>query len=533
MTQAKSSPKMEDVDVRKFLKRGYDAFNSGSLEQAIQCAKLVLKYRPDVAEAHFLVGLLSLEQKKYNMASKAFQTVTNLNPQSSAGYAQLARVFVIMGQYNNAQLALDTFESLPVSEANVMDIAGTAYSLTGRQDKAVTWYTKAIDTEARPLFKLNRAKALMFTGDFGQARRDLDEIIQTNPEAGMPHWMLSRLSKAQDKGHIEQMLPLAQSLDNCSVDAPFLWYGLGKEYEDLEEWDSAIQAYKRGAIAQRSQIAYDEEVERELFKALHKTFTAEWFSSKRGEGVTTKAPIFIIGQPRTGTTLVERILSAHNDVHSAGELQQFRLALRQITNVNSPHVMDATVIDAAKDMDVTELGQLYLDTSQSMRGDKLHFVDKLPVNYMYAPLIAAALPGAKFIHLVRGAEDSCVSSFKQLFADAYAHSYDLEEMARHHLRYRRLMDQWRHVLGGRMFEISYESLVQDVEKHAQDLIKFVGLEWEEACLDFHTQKAAVTTASAAQVREKAHTNSVERWRRFEQHLEPMLTILSQSDVHKG
>jgi len=177
-----------------------------------------------------------------------------------------------------------------------------------------------------------------------------------------------------------------------------------------------------------------------------------------------------------------------------------------------------------------KIGGMYLQTSSKMRGDTPRFVDKLPQNYLLLPLILKALPNAKIIHLVRDPMDACFASFKQLFADAYLHSYQQQEMARHHARYLRLMQVWRERFPGRFFDISYEETARDLEPNARALIDYLELPWEDACLDFHQQEGPVSTASAVQVREPAHTRSIGRWRRYEKQLQPMADALEKAGI---
>jgi hypothetical protein len=242
------------------------------------------------------------------------------------------------------------------------------------------------------------------------------------------------------------------------------------------------------------------------------------------------SPIFVIGQPRTGTTLVERIITSHSQVYSAGELKQFGTAVRRLSNYREPKRYSAKLAVQAAKVDVEKLGKAYLTTTKTMRGSLPRFVDKLPPNYLYVPLILKALPNAKIIHLTRNPMDACFSSFKQLFADAYPHSYDQAEMARHHARYYHLMSLWRERFSGRFFDISYEETARDLEPNARALIDYLELPWEDACLHFHKQDAAVTTASAVQVREPAHTRSIGRWRRYENQLEPMRKALQEQGL---
>jgi len=518
-----------DADANKFLKRGYDALRTKKFKEAGDCCKLVLKYRPKAKEAHFLVGLVGIESKDWRTAGQAFKNVVSLDENHAAGWAQLARVYAAQGQYANAEAALGRASVLTPDDPLVQDVIGTVYSLIGDQQKALSWFDKACAASKSATFELSRAKSLTFLGDLAGAKIALKRVLGERPATAQAHWMLSRVQKAEDDSHIRQMEALVAKEGKASAGAPFLYYAVGKEREDLGQWDKAFHAYEAGAKARRAEVVFDEKAEERLFAALAEIYTPEWLETKR-EGHTEASPIFVIGQPRTGTTLVERIMAAHSDVQSAGELQQFGMAIKRMVAASSSGPLSAEAAVQAARLDARKLGQLYLDTTRTVRGDSPRFIDKLPVNYMYAPLIAAAFPNAKIIHIVRGGMDSCFASYKQLFADAYYHSYDQIEMARHHIRYRNLMEKWRKVLGERMLDVRYEDVVEDLPKNARKLIDFLGLEWQEACVSFHEQSGAVTTASAAQVREKAHTRSVGRWKKYEEFLGPMKKVLSDAGL---
>jgi hypothetical protein len=188
------------------------------------------------------------------------------------------------------------------------------------------------------------------------------------------------------------------------------------------------------------------------------------------------------------------------------------------------------MVRAAATVDPAAFGAAYVRGCAVVRGDRPRFVDKMPMNFLFVPLIAAALPNARIVHVTRDPIDACFASFKQLFADAYPHSYDQAEMARHHVRYQRLMSLWRERLPGRLIEVGYEAAAEDLEATARALINELGLPWEDACLEFHRQEHAVTTASAVQVREPAHTRSIGRWRRYEAELAPMIEVLRQAGL---
>ncbi len=520
---------MGQADVAKFLRRGYQALMRRDFKEAGNCCNLVLKYHPKLLEAHFLVGLVGIESGDWTTARRAFKNVVSLNDKHAAGWAQLARCCAKMGQFTMAEKAVKNAEENDPADPLVLDVIGNVHSLLGDQTAALAWFDKAKAGGKSAFFELSRAKALTFLGRLEEAAEALKVVLAEKPDDGMAHWMLARLDKAVDDNHIAEMQTIADRLPSGHPSHAFLNYAIGKEYEDLEAWNNAFKAYETGARARRKEVPYDETAEVALFAALEKSFDKAWFEAV-GEGASSAAPIFIVGQPRTGTTLVERIITAHSDVESAGELQQFTMGIKRQLEMSSPKPMTAEIISEAPKLDMKALGELYLETTKSVQPGSRHFIDKMPVNYMYLPLIAAALPNAKIIHIVRDPMDSCFASYKQLFAEAYYHSYDQAEMARHHVRYRKLMDSWRALLGDRILDVAYEDVVQELEPNARRIIDFLDLEWQDACIDFHKQDVAVTTASAAQVREKAHTRSVGRWKKFETHLGPMQQALKDAGL---
>jgi tetratricopeptide (TPR) repeat protein len=343
--------------------------------------------------------------------------------------------------------------------------------------------------------------------------------------------VLSNVRKATDRVHIDDLKRMVKKNRNPRALA-FLYYGLGKELEDIEEWEEAFEAFAQGAAARRSTLDYDEQTEVEMYEAFGKTFTTQWLEENAG-GHDDPSPIFVVGQPRTGTTLVERIITSHSQVHSAGELKQFGHCVRRLVDYREKAPYSAKLASMAATIECTKLGKAYIATTAKMRGAKPRFVDKLPPNYLYIPLILKALPNAKIVHLRRNPMDACFASFKQLFADAYKHSYDQVEMARQHARYFHLMALWRERFPGRFFDIAYEDTARDLEPNARSLIEFLELPWEDACMHFHEQKAAVTTASAVQVRQPVHTRSIGRWRRYEQQLAVMRKTLVEQAVPVG
>ncbi|MCY4344295.1 MAG: sulfotransferase [Gammaproteobacteria bacterium] len=517
--------------LRALLKEGFAALQSGRTQHAGQLCKRILDLAPKLVQGHFLLGLVALEAGDRRTALQAFGSVTALDPKHNASWAQLAKLFVGEGQVNRADAALARAVRGDPEEPLVQDLIGTVLSLLGEYALAQEWFAKACAKRPRHVgMLLNLANNHVYFGDTGQALALYERILEIEPNSPQAHWSLAGARKAPDDAHVLACRTLLAERPGLHPRLQaFYHYAIGKECEDLERWEEAFAAFAEGAAARRETVEYDEAAEIEMFAFLEASFDEGWLAA-REPGNPSRAPIFVLGQPRTGTTLIERIISSHSAVTSAGELQQFSLAIRRLSDHRDPKRFSAALFEAALGIPPAALGATYLETTRRMQGGTPHFVDKLPQNYLCIPLILAALPNAKIVHLVRDPMDASFASFKQLFADAYLHSYDQREMARHHARYRKLMATWRRRFGNRFHDMSYEATTSDLEAQVRGLLDFLELPFEEACVNFHAQEGAVSTASAAQVREPAHSRSVGRWRRYRTQLEPMRQELAKAGV---
>ncbi len=516
--------------MRDALRDGFRALQAGDTDQAGACCRRVLEARQDLPEAHFLVGLVALELEQRRTAISAFGSVTTLDPEHGAAWANLARLFMQVGQTLRADRALEKAVRHADGNPVVYDLIGVVHTMLGEESDALQWYSRAVEAQPDNVpFLVNKANCEMYVGELEASEQSLRRALALAPGNSNAHWILAMLRKAKDYEHVEEMRRLLDHGRYPPRAQAFLWYGIGKELEDLEDWEGAFAAFDQGAHARRSTLEYDEQAEIGMYEAFERVYTRDWFQAT-DEGCDSAAPIFVVGQPRTGTTLVERIITAHPEVTSAGELKQFGNAVRRLSGYSAPQRFSAALAEGGASIDMQKLGRMYIETSRKMAGTTPRFVDKLPLNFMYIPLILKALPNARIVHLCRNPMDACFSSFKQLFADAYQHTYDQEEMARHHARYFRLMQTWRERFGGRFFDIVYEEVASDLEPNARALIDYLGLPWDDACLEFHKQKTAVATASAVQVRKPAHTKSVGRWRRYERQLEPMRRTLESLGI---
>ncbi|MGD9799754.1 MAG: sulfotransferase [Parvularculaceae bacterium] len=514
--------------VGEALRQGFEALQQGRPKEAAALCKKALALDPARPEAHFLVGLVAQDTGDMQNAVRAFASVAKIDPNHAAAWAHLARAFIRLGQPARAESAISKACALDPSDAPVADLVGVVLSMLGDQREAKKWYERACraapESEA---FAVNLATASMFLGRNEEAKERLAPFIGRPHSGAQGEWLYSSIERAKDSARAETLLARARTSEPGP--AAFLAYAAGKEFEDCGAWPSAFEAFKIGAQAKRSITGFDEGAEEKRFAAL-KTVFSQSFADDFSKGCDDPAPIFVVGQPRTGTTLIERIITSHSQVESAGELQQFRLSVSRLSQTGGGAADPNEAIGKWAAVDPKALGEEYLRVSAPMRTGAPHFVDKLPGNYLYIPLILAALPNARIVHLTRNPMDACFASYKQLFAEAYLHSYDQGEMARHFARYWALMNEWRRRFPGRFLDVSYEETVSDLEPNARRLIDFLGLPWEDACLRFYEQEGPVATASAVQVREKPHTRSIGRWRRYAQELEPMRTELIRCGV---
>lgn len=529
----KKIPQDIQKKLQALLQKGHDALLRNNLDTAGDCCQQILKIQPDLVPGHFLVGLVGLASKNNGIAFSAFQSVVKLDKDHVAAWANLAKLYINVGKVNLADKALQETRRIRTDNPTVLSLIGTTLSMMGEHSLAKIAFGRAytIDPD-NPEFIQNLAGNLVHHGETETSEGLFRELIKRRPNSPQAHWTLANSRKASDNSHIEEMQTLSNASGSNLIGQAFYSYAIGKEFEDQQKWEQAFDAFAKGATIRRSIADYDEQAEIEAFDYLTEHFTEEWLDNSSA-GISDSSPIFVLGQPRTGSTLIERIITSHSDVHSAGELQQFPLALNRLSEINSPTRFSAELFASVKELDGQKLANTYMQTIGRMRGQTARFVDKLPQNYLHIPLILKALPNAKIVHLVRGPMDACFSSYKQLFAEAYFHSYDQQEMARHHLRYLDLMQVWRERFPGRFFDISYEETARNVEPNARALLEYLELPWQDECLNFHKQNSAVTTASAVQVRQPAHTRSIGRWLKYEKQLQPMLQILKKHGVNES
>jgi tetratricopeptide (TPR) repeat protein len=411
-----------------------------------------------------------------------------------------------------------------------------AFSNRGNTLKEMNRFEEALASYDRALaFKPDLADAynakgnvLQELGQLQEAQKAYLDAIRLDPGMTGVYVNLAALKFfAADDPHLAAMEALATKTEGLSAtDRMQLDFALGKAYADLKDYRRSFQHLREGNASKRATISYDEKSALALFDRIEAVFTRKLIMTKSGSGELSPMPIFVLGMPRSGTTLVEQIIASHPMVHGAGELPTLNdviLAVHEPNGNTMPFPEFVPALDAAA---LKQIGARYVAAMRKLAPSGERITDKTPSNYYYAGLIHLALPNANIIHTVRDPVDTCLSCFTKLFSAGQNHTYDLGELGRYYKRYEGLMAHWRRVLPrGRILDIRYEEVVADLERQARRIISHCGLPWDERCLAFHETKRPVRTASAIQVRQPIYKSAVGRWRVYEEQLEPLLSAL--------
>lgn len=481
------------------------------------------------AEAFFLLGVLAADHDNYAKAAEIFDRAIAVDAEDARFHAHRARALLSIQRRDLARDAAMTAAALGPRDALTFDTVGVVFTRLGDHAAAVDLFEQAVSANpGNASFQYNLAASRQFDGDFDGAEAAYRAAIAINPNLFKAWSALVQLRKqTAEANDIAALEDLFGRLGSDAEAALHIGHALAKSCEDLGDFPAALDWLLKAKEKRRNESGYDGAGDRAVFEAAPR-------SVPPGKGWESERPVFVVGLPRTGTTLADRILSAHDDVVSVGELTNFALIAKQMTATSGAHVMDAETLRAAAGIDAEKLGRSYEDSTASLSGGARRFIDKMPLNIVYAGLIHAALPEARIICLRRHPMDACLSNFRQLFATSfsyYEYAYDLAECGRYYLMFDKLVRHWQATLpADRFLSIAYEDIVTDLEGAARALVGHCGLDWDARCLDFHAQAGAVATASSVQVRQPIYSSSVGRWKRYGEALQPLREVLEAGGV---
>jgi len=499
------------------------------IPEAIEALTKALRLQPNYAESICNMGGVHLAQEENEAALARFQRALELRPDYLEAQMGLSKTLQAMESLEEAERAAQRAIQIDVQSPKAHALLASIYAETSRPVQAEAEFDRAlsIDPDSNEGL-LGLGHLCVENGDIERAEGLFHRALAKDANNVSAHIHLIQANKVKvgDESFtalLKEELEAEKYSDNRKLS---LHFALGKCYDDTKDYDKAFEHYISGCKLKRAKFNYDADATAKQFDELKQIFSEDYIASLRGSGDTSSLPIFVLGMPRSGTTLTEQIIASHPDVFGAGELPDLlRIAHRKtdpktISFPDNLRYLDHPTLKA--------WGAEYIASLQARAPNAKHITDKMPANFFAVPLIHLALPNAKIIHVNRNPVDTCVSCFTRLFHRKQEHTYDLAELGRYYADYARLMQHWRAVLPADAFlDIQYEDIVADQEQASRRLLEWCGLGWNNACLEFHKTKRQVRTASVTQVRQPIYTSSVERWRKYEKHLGPLLEALAE------
>lgn len=524
------------ADCDRLYRAALDRLESGRLQEAVAaCSTLGARF-PRFAEGWYVSSVLAQRLGNLAKALEFIDRALAIDPGGRLFKVRKASVLFALSRRGEAAALVRAADDGGATDLRVSGALATYYTHAGAHDRALHHY-RAIG-QARPdstqnLYNLAATERML--GNLAASERAYDAALARDPDNWEAYYLRSGLRRQNaERNHLPAIeAALARVPANDPMGRAYLRYALAKELEDLGENARSFAALDAGARARRAAIRYDVADDLNAIDAIIASYSAGTIARLVDQGGDGSAePIFVLGLPRTGTTLVERILSSHSAVYPAGELNNFAGEMGKAVQAlaRGRPLAKPAMIELSRDLDFAALGRAYVDSTRPQTGHSPHFVDKMPLNHLYCGLIAAALPNARMIEVVRHPLDTCYAIYKQLFTAAYPFSYDLAEIADYYLAYRRLMDHWHRVLPGRIHRLPYEALIADQQGETERLLAFCGLDFEPACSNFEQNRNSCSTASAVQVRQKIYASSVGKWQDFADELAPLAARLRAGGV---
>jgi tetratricopeptide (TPR) repeat protein len=497
---------------------------AGDVNKAEDIYRSILKRDPDHVEAaRLLAGIASLN-KRFHEAEVFLLRATSLAPNYVRAWVDLVDAQREQEKYDEATRSAEQLLALEPDKPESHMVYAGVVGVAGRHEEAVAAYRRTLELAPQKAAAMcGMAHHLKTLGEQQEAIAQYRACIATRPEHAEAYWSLANLKTFRfEQAEVSAMEALVREGALPDEDRCMLHNALGLEYEARGDFDSAFANFERCNTLRRSRESYDP-VDTETTHDRVIGFFDETLLAQATGAALHPVPIFIVGLPRSGSTLIEQILASHSQVEGTHELSDLSKVVRSFRSRRNE--LFPQTLSGLKPEGWARLGRDYLQRTQKHRSGAPFFIDKNPNNFVFAGLLKLAIPNAKIINARRHPADSCLGSYKQLFASGQPFTYDLTELGEYYLQYQRLVEHWHRVLPGFVLDVHYERVVADLESEVRRMLDFCGLPFEENCLNFHQTRRAVKTASSEQVRQPIYSRSVGIWRKYENHLGELLHIL--------
>ena len=511
------------------LYKGIRHVKAGRLKLAEETYKKVIKKDKDNIDALRLLGLLAFKTKDYDISEKLFMRVLEIDPTFSLAWDNLAKLFRVQNKLSKSIPAFENLIKLDPYNFEALVSLGTIYIKLSKYHQGINLYEKSLTIKPEnPRVYLSLGHALKTIGQREKSEIAYHNAIKFYPFSGEAYWSLANLKTYKfSKKEISNM-KLAINKNIHPNEQIQMHFALAKALESNNQFEDSFNHYKEGNWLQRKQIKYNSEEYKLSIDDVITFFKSNKDIFKSRANIKNDDPIFILGLPRSGSTLIEQILSSHSLIDGTQELPNIMAISRDIKLIdpNNGYPNNLMDIDTSS---FNDFGQKYIDETRWARSSKPFFIDKMPNNFVHIGLIKLILPNAKIIDARRNPMDACFSCFKQYFAKGQHFTYDLDDIARYYKDYLRLMDFWNELFPREIFTINYEDIINDPNKKIRELLTFCNVEFENSCLDFHKSKRPVKTASSEQVRQPMYKTGLDYWKNYRNNLDILINHFPDYD----
>jgi tetratricopeptide (TPR) repeat protein len=486
----------------------------------------------DASHVGALCGLaaVSLTASRAQDAVRLLKHALKQSAHLPLAWRGLSQALLAQGTLPEAESAVRRLLKIESENPNNWVVLATVYTRLMRQPDALAAFEEASRMNPGEVrLRLSIGHLNKTLGRRTECEQAYKQCLEMNPGMGEAYWSLADLKNyVFSDAEMASMQSLLKGEDGDDEDQAHLHFALGRAFEQKKDYTAAFDHYATGNRRRRKTVPFDIEAFENKTRRVRECFDPAFFAARSGSGYPDPSPIFIVGLPRSGSTLVEQILASHSCVEGTFELPNLLTIVREFDHADAVHDAYPEIVRAAPPEHLGNLGRRYIEETAPLRGTRAYFIDKMPNNFSHVGLIQAILPRAVIIDARRHPMDACFSTYKQHFAEGQSFSYDLTDLGRYYRCYLSLMDHWDAVLPGKVLRLQYEQLIRDPEAQIRRLLSHCSLPFETACLSFHETRRPVRTASAEQVRQPLYTSGVGYWRHFEAHLEPLKRALGDS-----
>jgi len=509
-------------NLKKKIQIAVDKFKSGNLIEAEKLSEALIESNPKTVFLYNLLGLISVDLKKINKALKYYEKGIKIDDNDPHIYNNIG-VLLFNYKYENniQQIEFNYKKSILLNDNNpeAYNNLGNFYKSLNKTEEAINCYKKASDLNPKFHFALfNLASIYVSCGKISEAKNELLKVIELEPKYVLAHRLLNRITIYNNESkHFKTLSKLYQQIDpNDDYNKMLLSFSLAKAFEDVKSFDKSFAFYKEANEISRKNIKFSLKSEKLKFTKIKESFTLDMFNKYKSYGYNNFSPIFIVGMPRSGTTLLEQILSSHPDVFGCDEIE----FIPEIISKNFKNLdflfSNSSSLSASKKNEFEEMGKDYIHKINKFSNFSKRTTDKLPTNFLSIGFIKLILPKSKIVHCYRNPKDNCMSIYKNYFPSGkVGFSSDLNEIVEYYNLYKDLMSFWKDIIPNFIYHIKYEDLVDKTEIQIKKLLKNCELKWNDNCLNFDQNKRQIKTASDVQARKKIYNSSVDSWKNYE------------------